>query len=99
MMKQLDELDRRIIQILEEDSRTVYTKIANELQVPAPTINIRIKKFKNSNIIKKFTISISPERGNLQNFLNYILNNDINLTPHHRKMRRLRLSTASPPIY
>ena len=36
-MKQLDELDRRIIQILEEDSRTAYRKIANELQVPAPT--------------------------------------------------------------
>ncbi|NVM30008.1 MAG: AsnC family transcriptional regulator [Candidatus Helarchaeota archaeon] len=61
-MKQLDELDHRIIQVLKEDSRIAYTKIADELQVSESTVNFRIKKFKNSNIIKKFTISISPEK-------------------------------------
>ena len=60
-MEQLDELDMKIIQILKEDSRIAYTKIAEKLQVPDTTVHFRIKKLKSSNIIKNFTILISPE--------------------------------------
>ncbi|NVM53006.1 MAG: AsnC family transcriptional regulator [Candidatus Helarchaeota archaeon] len=60
-MEQLDELDKKIIQILKEDSRIAYTKIAEKLQVPDTTIHFRIKKLKSSKIIKNFTILISPE--------------------------------------
>ncbi|NVM27570.1 MAG: Lrp/AsnC family transcriptional regulator [Candidatus Helarchaeota archaeon] len=60
-MEKLDELDQKIIHILKEDSRIAYTKIAEKLQVPDTTVHFRIKKLKNSKIIKNFTILISPE--------------------------------------
>ncbi|HUX99717.1 MAG TPA: AsnC family transcriptional regulator [Candidatus Deferrimicrobium sp.] len=60
-MEQIDELDQKIINMLKEDSRIAYTKIAEKLQVPDTTIHFRIKKLRNSNIIKNFTILISPE--------------------------------------
>jgi len=60
-MEQLDDLDRKIIQFLKEDSRLAYTKIAENLKVPDTTVHFRIKKLKKANIIKKFTVLISPE--------------------------------------
>ena len=60
-MEQLDDLDKKIINILKKDARVAYTKIATELDVPDTTVHFRIKKLKNSHIIKNFTITISPE--------------------------------------
>jgi Lrp/AsnC family transcriptional regulator for asnA, asnC and gidA len=60
-MEQIDELDQKIINMLREDARIAYTKIAEKLQVPDTTVHFRIKKLRNSNIIKNFTILISPE--------------------------------------
>ncbi len=60
-MDQLDEIDQKILQFLQEDSRIAYTKIAEKLQIPDTTVHFRIKKMKSSNLIKKFTILISSE--------------------------------------
>lgn len=60
-MEQLDELDQKIIHILKEDARIAYTKIAEQLQIPDTTVHFRIKKLKKSNIIKAFTVLLSPE--------------------------------------
>jgi len=61
-MEQIDELDHRIIQLLKEDARIAYTKIAEILQIPDTTVHFRIKKLKDKlKIIKGFTVLLSPK--------------------------------------
>ncbi|MHA1238517.1 MAG: Lrp/AsnC family transcriptional regulator [Candidatus Odinarchaeia archaeon] len=71
----LDELDKSILAILYEDSRTPFTKIADIItekfrkkgyigpkeRIPDTTIHFRVKKLKDNNIINKFTIFVSPK--------------------------------------
>lgn len=54
----LDELDRRIIEILTKDARTPYTDIAKQLGVSEATIRKRVNKLIKGGIIKRFTIEI-----------------------------------------
>jgi DNA-binding Lrp family transcriptional regulator len=61
-MDQIDELDQKIIQLLKEDARIAYTKIAEILQIPDTTVHFRIKKLKDKlKVIKGFTVLLSPE--------------------------------------
>lgn len=71
----IDPLDRYILKILQEDSRTPFTKIAEDIsdelrkqgelkeneKIPDTTIHFRVKKLKDNNIIKRFSIDISPK--------------------------------------
>ena len=52
----LDDIDRSILSILQEDARTPYVKIADQLGVSDATIHIRVKKLVNKGIIKQFTV-------------------------------------------
>lgn len=58
----MDQTDEKILEILEQNSRKSYTKIAEQLKVSEGTIRNRIKKLKQKGKIQKFTI----ERGNSQ---------------------------------
>ncbi|AEC51203.1 transcriptional regulator [Pyrococcus sp. NA2] len=58
---ELDELDRKIIDILLRDSRTSYREIAKELNVAVGTIYNRIKKLEDSGIIQGFTVKLNYE--------------------------------------
>ncbi|MHA1409000.1 MAG: Lrp/AsnC family transcriptional regulator [Candidatus Odinarchaeia archaeon] len=71
----IDKLDKYILKMLQEDSRTAFTKIADEVtmklveekelkkgeKIPDTTIHFRVKKMKDNNIIKRFTVDISPK--------------------------------------
>ncbi len=54
----LDELDRRIIEILMKDARTPYTDIAKQLGVSEATIRKRVSKLIKGGVIKRFTVEI-----------------------------------------
>ena len=41
---ELDEIDEKIIEMLQEDSRKPFVEIAKELGVSDPTIHVRVKK-------------------------------------------------------
>jgi len=70
----LDKIDLQILKILQEDSRTPFTKIAEDIsktlgekdltrevqKIPDTTIHFRVKKLKESGVIKRFSINISP---------------------------------------
>jgi DNA-binding Lrp family transcriptional regulator len=56
MVVWVDELDRRIIEILLENASTPLTAIAKRLKVPEPTVYFRVNRMKRDGIIKKFTI-------------------------------------------
>jgi len=56
---ELDEIDRKIIDILRRDSRTPFTNIGKDLGISDATVHIRIKKLLEEGVIKKFTIDIN----------------------------------------
>lgn len=52
----MDEIDRKIIQILQEDASTPLTRIADIIGIPKPTAYLRFNKMKDEGIIKGFNI-------------------------------------------
>ncbi len=61
-MDRIDDVDRVILRKLQENSRISYSKIAKELNLSESTIHHRIKRLKQLGIIKKFTLSLDPEK-------------------------------------
>ncbi len=60
-MRNIDEKDKKILEILKNDSRTPYTEIAERLDVSEATVRKRIESLREENIIEKFTIEIDPQ--------------------------------------
>ncbi len=58
----MDELDRKIIKKLLEDSSKPVVQIASELGVTRQTVAKRIENLKRSGVIEQFTIRIDPLR-------------------------------------
>jgi Lrp/AsnC family transcriptional regulator, leucine-responsive regulatory protein len=52
----LDEKDKRILAVLENDSRKKVVDIAEELGIPRATIHDRLKRLETEQIIKRYTI-------------------------------------------
>ncbi|MEM2039401.1 MAG: Lrp/AsnC family transcriptional regulator [Zestosphaera sp.] len=55
---EIDKLDIKILARLLEDSRTPFRQLARNLNVSESTIYLRVKKLKNSKILKNYTIDI-----------------------------------------
>ena len=60
-MKNLDEKDKRILEMLIEDSRRPYREIADEIGLSESTIRKRVIKLQDDGVIEKFTIRICRE--------------------------------------
>ena len=58
----LDDIDKKILKILEEDARTPFSKIAKMLNLSESTIHIRIKRLKENGVIRGFYVDIDPEK-------------------------------------
>jgi len=58
----LDEIDEKIIERLQEDSRKSFVEIAKELGVSDPTIHVRVKKLQEAGVIEKFTAVLAPAK-------------------------------------
>lgn len=50
----IDEIDRKILNLLNEDGRMSYRKISRELDISVGTVHNRVDKFTKTGIIKKF---------------------------------------------
>ncbi|ASJ05941.1 Lrp/AsnC family transcriptional regulator [Thermococcus pacificus] len=57
----LDEVDRKILVILQKNSRTPLREISKEVGLAESTVYERIKKLREKGIIKKFTVMLDPE--------------------------------------
>ncbi len=55
---EIDELDRQIIRILSNDSKTNYREISKTLGTSLGTVHNRINNLKENNIIKKFSVDV-----------------------------------------
>ena len=60
-MKNLDEKDKKILEMLLVDSRRPYHEIANEVGLSESTVRKRVIRLKEDGIIEKFTIKLCPE--------------------------------------
>ena len=60
-MKNLDKKDKRILEMLIEDSRRPYREIADEIGLSESTVRKRVIKLQQDNVIEKFTIKVCRE--------------------------------------
>jgi Lrp/AsnC family transcriptional regulator for asnA, asnC and gidA len=57
-MLALDETDKRILELLEEDARRSFTEMAERLKVSESAIRKRVLGLQNKGVIKRFTIKV-----------------------------------------
>ncbi|ASJ02850.1 transcriptional regulator [Thermococcus profundus] len=56
----LDEIDKKILMILQENSRSPLREIAREVNLAESTVYERIKKLRERGVIQKFTVVLDP---------------------------------------
>ena len=57
----IDDLDRKILALLTEDSRLSYREIAKQLGVSHANVSSRIKRLEELNVIRGYTVITDPE--------------------------------------
>lgn len=58
----VDEIDRNIIRLLQEDSRKSFNKIADRLGIAVGTAYNRVKNLEEKGILKGYTIILDPTK-------------------------------------
>ena len=58
----LDDTDRRIIEVLERDARTLLRGIAEEVGVSLGTVSNRVKKLEDNGVIKDYRVILDSEK-------------------------------------
>ncbi|MHA1209652.1 MAG: Lrp/AsnC family transcriptional regulator [Candidatus Freyarchaeota archaeon] len=58
----MDEINKKIIDMLIKDSRRPYREIAEELGVTESTVRKRVKKLVEDKVIERFTLALNPEK-------------------------------------
>ena len=62
MVIQLDDKDKKILNLLQENSRTSYLHIANELGISEATVRYRVKNLIDDGVINKFTVLLDSKK-------------------------------------
>ena len=58
----MDEVDRRILQVLQKDDKVPYHKMGEGLGIGASTVHSRVRKMVNGGVIEGFSAIINPEK-------------------------------------
>ncbi|MEM3874375.1 MAG: Lrp/AsnC family transcriptional regulator [Candidatus Bathyarchaeia archaeon] len=58
----MDELDLKILKLLEEDGRLTFIDIAKKLRLSESTIRKRVQALKENGVIKRFTVEMDPAK-------------------------------------
>ena len=59
---ELDELDRKILGLLKNDSRIPYAEIGKKVHLSAPAVHARVKKLESQGVITGYGVNVSPEK-------------------------------------
>jgi len=59
----MDDLDRKIIEILKKDSRTSFVDIGKTIELSEAAVRRRVQNLIEKNTIRKFTIEVSEQEG------------------------------------
>ena len=68
---QTDDIDARIISALSEDGRHSYADVGAEVGLSTAAVHERVKKMLDKGVIRRFSISVDPERVGL-NFTAFV---------------------------
>jgi len=60
MTTEIDNTDKRILEVLHKDGRATYNDIGDELDITGNTVRRRIDRMKTEDIIQKFTVMTNP---------------------------------------
>lgn len=60
-MPKLDDIDRQLLMLLQEDDRLALAELSKRIGIPASTVNDRIKRLVRQGIIAGFHARLSPE--------------------------------------
>lgn len=58
----LDEIDKGLLKILQENAKTSYSRISKELGISEATVHLRIRKLMKQGVIKRFQAVVDPAR-------------------------------------
>ena len=58
----LDEIDKKIIKVLEDDARTSLRKISELVKVSLGTVSNRVKKMEKNGVIKGYSVMLDPDQ-------------------------------------
>jgi Lrp/AsnC family transcriptional regulator for asnA, asnC and gidA len=58
----MDETDKKILNVLSENSRTSISSISKKTGIPNSTISNRIHKLEKNNVIEHYTTILNPEK-------------------------------------
>jgi DNA-binding Lrp family transcriptional regulator len=58
----LDEIDKKIIKVLEDDARTSLRKISELVGVSLGTVSNRVKKMEKNGVIKGYSVILDPDQ-------------------------------------
>ncbi|MGF3522443.1 MAG: Lrp/AsnC ligand binding domain-containing protein [Candidatus Bathyarchaeia archaeon] len=61
-MPDIDDYDRKIVQMLEQDSRQSFNEVAKKLKLSDSAIRKRVVALQEKGIIKKFTVQVDPAK-------------------------------------
>ncbi|MCY0874591.1 AsnC family transcriptional regulator [Acidianus infernus] len=68
----LDDVDKKIISILQQDSRISFSRLAKMLNLSESTIHMRIKRLKEAGVIRGFCIDVDLDKVGM-NVLAFVL--------------------------
>jgi Lrp/AsnC family transcriptional regulator for asnA, asnC and gidA len=58
---ELDETDRKLLNLLQGDAKVPYAKLAKRLGISSSGIHKRVKRLMNAGVIKKFVVVVDPQ--------------------------------------
>ena len=58
IMQKVDDIDKKILDILIDNTRTPFTEIAKKLLISPGTVHVRVKKLEDSGIIKGSSLNL-----------------------------------------
>lgn len=58
----LDEIDRKLLSVLQRDARTPFAKIAREFGVSEATVRFRVKKLVEKGVVTRFMAMLNPRK-------------------------------------
>lgn len=91
----MDEVDRRILNILERNSRTPYLEIAKQVEVSEGTVRRRVNKLIEDGTIRRFTIITAP----IEKIRAFILVNVIPEVPTPEISEKIQQVTQVKEVY
>ena len=58
----MDDVDKRILRVLEADARTSLRKIAEEVGVALGTVSNRVRRLESLGVIRGYTVLLDPDK-------------------------------------